>query len=251
MASGVLLIHANDHPFAAGCALHACHKGAFMGTIAADTMHAQPSPDGLCADAIEEMTTLISERLPYFYRIALRRLNNAADAEDAVQDALLSAWKHLDKFKGDAQMSTWLTTIVMNSALMVLRKRPRALHLPIEDPHHDSARTSLSDLLPDASPDPETQVRQRELSSRLEHLSAHLNPQQREMIELRSFKGLSIRETGDVLGLSDSVVKTRSARARQALKRLHECSPRYLPPPTGSARSRRRLSSNAAQATVA
>src|SRR6266550_8184808 len=62
-----------------------------------------------------EMQDVLSRSLPSFYRKAYRHLGNAADAEDAVQDALLSAYKHLDQFKGQAQMSTWLTAIVINS----------------------------------------------------------------------------------------------------------------------------------------
>jgi len=68
-----------------------------------------------------EMQDVLSRCLPSFYRKAYRHLGNAADAEDAVQDALLSAYKHLDQFKGQSQMSTWLTTIVINCARMHLR----------------------------------------------------------------------------------------------------------------------------------
>jgi RNA polymerase sigma-70 factor (ECF subfamily) len=63
-----------------------------------------------------EMQDVLSRGRPSFYKTAYRQLNNAADAEDAVQDVLLSAYKHLDQFKGQAQMSTWLTTIDMNCA---------------------------------------------------------------------------------------------------------------------------------------
>ncbi len=71
-----------------------------------------------------ELQDVLSRHLPLFYGRAYRHLGNAADAEDAVQDALLSAYKHLDQFKGQAQMSTWLTAIVTNCARMYLRRRP-------------------------------------------------------------------------------------------------------------------------------
>lgn len=216
-----------------------------MGTMVADMTGMEEMSGVSHANALKEMTTLISERLPYFHRIALRRLNNMADAEDAVQDALLSAWKHLDQFKGDAQMSTWLTVIVINSALMVLRKRPRSPHLPIEGHDHDAESPRFSEILPDRGPDPETQVRRHELNSRLQSLSAHLSPGLREIVRLRSVEGLSTRETADFLGLTDSAVKTRAARARQELKRLHECNPVQVPAANGSSRSRRRSSGTA------
>ena len=75
--------------------------------------------------AVLEMKEVLSLRLPSFYRCALRVLGNAVDAEDAVQEALLAAYRHIDQFRGQSQMTTWLTTIVRNSALMQLRKRGR------------------------------------------------------------------------------------------------------------------------------
>jgi RNA polymerase sigma factor (sigma-70 family) len=70
------------------------------------------------------LNNMISLRLPSFYRCALRFLGNAADAEDAVQETLLAAYKHINQFRGQSQTSTWLTRIVHNCALMQLRKRP-------------------------------------------------------------------------------------------------------------------------------
>src|SRR3989441_5052387 len=74
------------------------------------------APNG--ESAAREMEDVLSRRLPSFYRSAYRFLGNPADAEDAVQEALLSAYKHLDQFRGQSQMSTWLTAIVSNCARM-------------------------------------------------------------------------------------------------------------------------------------
>src|ERR1700739_3865276 len=67
----------------------------------------------------------ISRYSPTLFRVALRRLRDIEDAEDAVQDALLSACKHIGQFEGRSQLSTWLTTIVSNVALMKLRRYSR------------------------------------------------------------------------------------------------------------------------------
>src|SRR5260221_10529813 len=80
-----------------------------------------------------EMQDVLARCLPSFYRKAYRHLGNAADAEDAVQDALLAAYKHIDQFRGQSQMSTWLTSIVINCARMHLRKRPRQTHLSVDE----------------------------------------------------------------------------------------------------------------------
>ena len=81
----------------------------------------------------QEMQDVLARSMPSFYRRAYRYLGNAADAEDAVQDALLSACRHLGQFKGQSQMSTWLTTIVINSALTQLRRRPRQIHTSLDE----------------------------------------------------------------------------------------------------------------------
>src|SRR5215470_4951852 len=78
---------------------------------------------------IQALTDVVTRHSTRFYRIAANRLSNVADAEDAVQDALLSALRHVQQFRGQAQMSTWLTTIVINSARMKLRKRLALAHL--------------------------------------------------------------------------------------------------------------------------
>src|SRR5271157_3393919 len=79
-----------------------------------------------------EMLSILSHCLPSLYRYAYRFLGNKDDAEDAVQDALLAAYKHLNQFRGDAQLTTWLTAIVINCARMQLRKRSRYIHVSLD-----------------------------------------------------------------------------------------------------------------------
>src|ERR1700691_5161385 len=80
-----------------------------------------------------QLQYLASSYLPTLYRRAYRYLGDPQDAEDAVQDALVSAYKHLDQFKATAKMTTWLTTIVTNSALTQLRKRPRQPYVSLNE----------------------------------------------------------------------------------------------------------------------
>src|SRR5216683_5530074 len=114
-----------------------------------------------------EMQDVLSRSLPSFYRKAYRQLGNAADAEDAVQDALLAAYKHLDQFKGQAQMSTWLTAIVKNCARMQLRRRPRQPHVSLDEPSGEDQEYCLSDRLADSGLSPEDECRNSELRGRL------------------------------------------------------------------------------------
>src|SRR6202048_3326122 len=104
----------------------------------------------------QEMQDVLTRSMPSFYRRAYRYLGNAADAEDAVQDALLSACRHLDQFKGQSKMSTWLTTIVINSALTQLRRRPRQIHMSLDERiGEDGQGYCLSERLADGKPSPE------------------------------------------------------------------------------------------------
>jgi RNA polymerase sigma-70 factor, ECF subfamily len=155
-----------------------------------------------------------------FYRKAYRHLGNAADAEDAVQDALLAAYKHLDQFRGQSQMSTWLTTIVINCARMHLRKRPRQPHLSLDERFGEEQEYSLSDRLAHSGPSPEEECRNSELNSCLAKFTAQLSPPLRKAFQLRELDGLSTSEAARILGVPDGTVKARVSRARAKLRRL-------------------------------
>src|ERR1700756_4158395 len=82
--------------------------------------------------AAQQLEQILASGLPPLYRRAYRILGNAADAEDAVQDALLAAYTHFDQFRGQAQISTWLTTIMLNCSRLQLRRRLRHVQVSLE-----------------------------------------------------------------------------------------------------------------------
>lgn len=168
----------------------------------------------------EELTKIMLRKLPYFRGIALRRLGNVADAEDAVQDAYLSAYTHLDQFRGQARMSTWLTTIVINSARMKLRSRPRSLHIPLDSREWQDDERPLSETLSDFQPTPEEACQREEFEGRLTQLSMRLSPSMRKTFQLNAIEGLSVRETARLLGVTYGAVKARVSRARAKLRRM-------------------------------
>lgn len=171
-------------------------------------------------DATQTLQHVLSNCLPSLYRRAFRLLRNAADAEDAVQDALLAAYTHMDQFRGRSQMSTWLSAIVHNCARMQLRKRARRLHLPLEEQNAEAYELTVSQRLAEQRPGPEEECRKSELSRRLHHCQTHLSPTLRRAFQLRDVEGLSIRETARILGIPDGTVKAQSARARKKLRDL-------------------------------
>ena len=169
--------------------------------------------------AAPELQRVLSLSSPSFYRCALRLLGNRADAEDAVQEALLAAHKHLHQFRGQSQMSTWLTTIVCNCAQMQLRKRPRQIHMPLDEQIGEDERYFMAERLVDTRPSPEDECRDSELAAHLRKCTALLPPSLRRTFQLRVADGLSIFETAQVLGVPQGTVKARLARARTSLAR--------------------------------
>jgi RNA polymerase sigma-70 factor (ECF subfamily) len=168
--------------------------------------------------ASETFGDILSSGLPSLYRGAHRLLGNAADAEDAVQDALLAAYTHLDQFRGQSKMSTWLGAIVHNSARMQLRKRLRHVHVSLDEPSGGDDEHHALRQLTDRRRSPEDECRNAELRRRLTHFQSQLTPTLRKAFQLRDIEGLSIREAARVLGVPQGTVKARSARARKKLR---------------------------------
>jgi len=186
--------------------------------MSATTLQLNPEPiaSECYQSKVQALTDVVTRHSRRFYRIASNRLSNAADAEDAVQDALLSALRHVEQFRGQAQMSTWLTTIVINSARMQLRKRLALVQLALDD--KDGRQDLMENIVPDPRPDPEQAYRQRETAKTLAQAISRLSPALRTTFHLRDVRGLSIRETAHLLGVPTGTVKARLARARTRLR---------------------------------
>jgi RNA polymerase sigma-70 factor (ECF subfamily) len=183
-------------------------------------MEEEPTPS---ADTMERnMETLqdaIARYRPVLYRRAYRYVGNSSDADDAVQDALLSAFKHLHQFKGNARMTTWLTSIVTNSALTILRRRPRQPHCSLDERVTQDHNVPLSDTLVDIRPTPEDYCSISESRRHLQQGVERLSPTLRRALQLRDFDGLTTIEAAQILGVPTSTLKTRVTRARATLAR--------------------------------
>src|SRR3989475_11410686 len=105
--------------------------------------------------AAQQLEKILASGLPRLYRRAYRILGNAADAEDAVQDALLAAYTHLHQFRGQAQISTWLTTIMLNCARLQLRRRAKRFQMSLDATTGCPQPVSVSERLADNRPNPE------------------------------------------------------------------------------------------------
>jgi RNA polymerase sigma-70 factor, ECF subfamily len=163
-----------------------------------------------------EFEDILSHRLPRLRRMAMRWLRNPEDAEDGVQDALLSAFKNIARFEGRAQMSTWLMAIVTNALRMRLRRRPRHQILSLNEGPNDSQWTPAK-LLVDPRPTPEQSFEQYELREIVTKLICKLPASQRAALRLRRRDDFSIRSAAETLGLPVGTVKARLARGRAKL----------------------------------
>ena len=174
----------------------------------------------------EAFETLVRGQTPRLLAVARRMLRSEQDAQDAVQEAFISAFKSLDSFEGSCQLSTWLHRIAVNAALMKLGSRRRKPEesidsfLPtfLEDGHH--ARHP-----PEWRPDALALLENREEREFVRACIEELPESYRTVLILRDIEEMDTEEAAQMLGVTPNVIKVRLHRARQALRTLLE--PRY------------------------
>jgi RNA polymerase sigma-70 factor, ECF subfamily len=150
------------------------------------------------------------------FQTALRVLGNAEDAEDALQDGFLSAYRNLKRFEGRSQFSTWLTRIVINAALMRRRsaKARPAVSLD-ETPREDEL--PAAERFADDGPNPEQVFESTEIREMINENLDELSPLLRTAFVLREVQGFSTGEAAKKLGVTENTLKARLWRARHQL----------------------------------
>ncbi len=159
---------------------------------------------------------------PYERRVfaeAFAILRNEADAEDAAQEAMLKAFKHIRQFRGESRFSTWLIQITVNEARMRRRKEHAEIMEPIEEREDQEGNYTPRDFA-DWREIPLEALERKEVRQKLAEALASLGEKYREVFVLRDMQHLSIEETSKALGISTGSVKTRLLRARLMLRDL-------------------------------
>jgi RNA polymerase sigma-70 factor (ECF subfamily) len=149
------------------------------------------------------------------FNVAYRVTGNRDDAEDAIQDAWMKAYVHLDTFDGRAKFSTWLTRIAINSSLMILRSKRARSETSMEIKDGDSEwHCEIADQTKNVE---ELYARQE----RVEHLKraiCRLHPTLRNVVEIRQSNDRSVKEVAELAGISVAATKSRLLRARKILR---------------------------------
>jgi len=178
------------------------------------------SPSSGIVDALQEM--FLASR-PKFVGIAYSILRNKEDAEDAVQDAVLSAYVHLRNFEGRSAFTTWFTRIVLNAALMVLRKRTNSRISSLPDASM-SDETPWTERIPASQPDPEMACAEGETFQLIDVLLGRMSPVLRQSFTMTYYDEMTSREACALLGVSIGTYKSRVFRARRHLMALAQRS---------------------------
>jgi RNA polymerase sigma-70 factor (ECF subfamily) len=183
------------------------------------------------AAADEEIVRLVNLGEHRFYEMIIRRYNQRlyriargmnipdADCDDLIQQTYISAFENLKQFRGESRFSTWLTRILINHCLMFKRKPKRHAEDTL-DLIEKFSSSMISDL-----PGPDDSLFRSEMKKLLEEAIGHLQEEQRIVYVMRELEGLSVKETSECLGLTESNVKVRLHRAKAALRTYLE---RYM-----------------------
>jgi RNA polymerase sigma-70 factor, ECF subfamily len=167
------------------------------------------------ARAFEELVSRYERKI---FRLTKHITQNDADAEDAMQDAFLKAFRHLADFEGGSRFYTWLVRIAVNESLMRLRKR-RPNHFSLDEPVKGEEENIPRDLK-DWGPSPEQRYEKKEMGGILSKVIEQLEPIYRAVFVLRDVEDISTEDTAEMLGISISAVKSRLLRARLKLREM-------------------------------
>jgi RNA polymerase sigma-70 factor, ECF subfamily len=158
------------------------------------------------------------EKLVYVTIFAI--LKNETDAEDGAQEALISAFRNLKSFRGEAKFSTWLVTIAMNEARKRLRKVKNAAEESLDETVEEAEGDYTPAVLTDWREIPLEALEKKELRAKLREAVGMLPEKYREVFVLRDIEELNQEETAAALGINVTLVKVRLHRARMMLQKM-------------------------------
>ena len=166
----------------------------------------------------EAYEQLLSRFQQPVYALALRLLNDQADACDVVQEVFLKVFRNINSFRGQSSLKTWIYRITVNEAHNARRWFYRHRRREVELDEEPETARSWKEVIPDSSRSPYHVVLDREQHALIEAALEKINPIFREAVVLRDLSDLSYEEIADVLSVSLGTVKSRILRGREALR---------------------------------
>ena len=189
-----------------------------MGTTS--TIRRSPASSSSNPQSAKNFDTLYKDHVELMYRFAYRLCGEPEAAKDLVQETFLNAYRGLARFRGDAQISTWLYTIASRACLCMRRKRKGA----------PERELSLEEFIPTSDGEfhlqipidglsPEAALQNKQLREALDTAINQLPKKYKMVLVLRDMEGLSAKEVGAIMGLNERAVKSRLHRARLFVRR--------------------------------
>jgi RNA polymerase sigma-70 factor (ECF subfamily) len=177
---------------------------------------------------LEAFNLLVLRYQNLLFGIALRLLNDEDVAADAVQEALISAFRRFHTFRGDS-LRSWLARVVVNACYDEMRKKRRQHSVPLEQHNAEGDEIETSYWLVDTQADPELQYESSELEAAIQKCLDKLPPIYRLMLVLVDIEGLSYEEAALAAGVPVGTVKSRLARARLQMQKSLQMAGELLP----------------------
>ena len=184
----------------------------FVGSVVTDEALVAASKRGDHPSFVELWTRHSNRAFKMVYRIT----GNRDDAEDAIQDAWMKAYLHLNTFDGRSQFMTWLTRIAINSSLMILRRKRARPETSMDIGDGDTPQWEIADQTKSVE---ELYIGQERVE-RLKRAICRLQPTLRDVVEIHQSEDRSVKEVAELAGISVAATKSRLLRARKILRRL-------------------------------
>jgi RNA polymerase sigma-70 factor, ECF subfamily len=172
---------------------------------------ARSGDQGAFGELCSRYTGMLKQRI-------FRIVRNREDAEDVLQETLLSAYRHLDTFRGTCRVSTWMTKIGINRSLMILRKRRSMPEIISEQVFEDGQRFESPEFR-DPGLNPEQRYIADQTIDKLRSIMRRLPAHLRSVIDLYCMKELRLKDAAAILGITEATAKSRVLRGRKRLRR--------------------------------
>jgi RNA polymerase sigma-70 factor (ECF subfamily) len=183
----------------------------------ANTMDEQALIQDARSGDLDSYNRLVLAYQDMAYNLAFRMLGDSASADDATQEAFISAWHHIDSYRGGS-FKAWIYRIVTNSCYDELRKRQRHPEVPIEPVNDDDEEMESAYWMADTDPTPEETVEQKDLNVAIQNCLNQLPDEFRSVVLLVDIEGMDYEEVSKIAVVPLGTIKSRLARGRLKLR---------------------------------